>query len=349
MRRKSKPYVRKNLLVTDNGEAIADNPIQIGSPAWYAWLTDHSGFIYEGRTGHFTACREFRRGISYWYGYRRRDGKLSKTYLGKSEDLTQERLEQAGAHLAGQMPVEQLLRNGKPNPQANVTIPSAGASAEVPSLPLTKFKPPALPQDLIARPRLIQRINTPVTLICAPSGFGKSTVLNEWQQNCGMQVTWVTLDADDNDPLRFWSTVVTALQTVSSSVGQNWLSHRQTSSPSALSEMVINLTNDIVRVTEESNASPCIGLVLDDYHHIQNPEIHASLQTWLDHMPPKLQLAIAGHTKPPLSLSLLRAYGRVVELGANDLRFTLEEGIDFLSQHTTGLRLASRLSHKKPY
>lgn len=345
MPRTGKPYIRNNLLVIDDAETTGDNRIPIGSQSWYAWLADHHGFIYEGRVGHFTARREFRRGIGYWYGYRRRDGKLSKTYLGRSENLTQECLEQASARLAGRLPIEQLSSNANPaeaaapNPHATRSIPSTRVSARVPSLSLTKVKAPAFPQNLIARPRLTRRINAPVTLVCAPSGFGKSTLLNEWRQSCGIQVAWVTLDAGDNDPLRFWSTVVMALQMVSLSVGQDWLSHARTS-PSTLSKVIVNLTNDIVRVTEESNASQCIGLVLDDYDHIQNTEIHTSLQSWLDQMPPTLQLAIAGHTKPPLSLSLLRARGRVVELGANDLRFTLEEGIEFLSQHTPGLHLA---------
>jgi LuxR family maltose regulon positive regulatory protein len=346
MRRKNKSYVRKNLLATDDTESIADNPIQVGSQAWYDWLTDHHRFIYEGEAGHLNARKELRRCIGYWYGYRRRDGKLSKVYLGKSEDLTLESLEQACARLAVPIPMEQLSSNGDPaddmaapNPKDNIAIPFAGALAEASSLPLTKFRPPALPQNLIARPHLIKRINTPVTLICAPSGFGKSTVLNEWRQSCGMQVTWVTLDAEDNNPQRFWSTMVTALQMVSSSVGQNWISNPCTS-PSDLSKIVVNLINDVVRVIEELNPSRGIGLVLDNYHHIRNPQVHASLQTFLGHIPPKLNLIIASQTKPPLELGHLRSKGIMVELGIDDLRFTLEEGMKFLSHHTSGKTLA---------
>jgi LuxR family maltose regulon positive regulatory protein len=86
----------------DAAQPGAAAAIGVGSPQWYAWLAHHQSFLFEGGAGHFTARRETRRGSEYWYAYRRRDGKLSKTYLGKSEELTPERLEQASAHLAGQ-------------------------------------------------------------------------------------------------------------------------------------------------------------------------------------------------------------------------------------------------------
>jgi LuxR family maltose regulon positive regulatory protein len=348
VQRNNKPVVRIDLLVADDADANPVNPIQVGSPAWYTWLVDHQGFIYEGVAGHFTARRELRRGIGYWYGYRRRDGKLSKIYLGKSKELTQESLEQASALLARRMPYKQLLGNGNhglitsaPNIQAHEIAPRV-ETVELPYVPLTKVKPPVLPQSLIPRPRITQRINPPVTFICAPSGFGKSTVLNEWRQSCGRQVGWVALDAQDNQPLHFWSAVVTAFQTIIPGFGESWLPQLRTSSPSALSEIVVNLTDEIIRVTDAPNASPGIGLVLDNYHTIQNTEIHTSLQTWLDHMPPKLKLVIASHTKPPLALGYLRAKGMVAELGADDLRFTLEQGIEFLRQHTAGEQLVYR-------
>ena len=348
MQRNNKPAVRIDLLVAGDADANPVDPIRVGSPAWYTWLADHQGFIYEGVVGHFTARRELRRGIGYWYGYRRRDGKLSKIYLGKSEELTQESLEQASALLAGRMPFKRLLGNGNhdlittaPNIQAHEIAPLVEI-VELPYVPLTKVKPPVLPQSLIPRPRLTQRINPPVTFICAPSGFGKSTVLNEWRQSCGMQVGWVALDAEDNHPLRF---LVNCSDSITNNPSQFWSGLAVTAAhffTICTLEIVVNLTDEIVRVTDAPIASPGIGLVLDNYHTIQNTEIHTSLQTWLDHMPPKLKLVIASHTKPPLALGYLRAKGMVAELGADDLRFTLEEGIEFLRQHTAGKHLAYR-------
>lgn len=100
-----------------------------------------------------------------------------------------------------------------------------------------------------------------------------------------------------------------------------------------LNEIVIGLTNAIIRASDMPNALSRLGLVLDDYHHIHDPDIHTSLQTWLEHFPPTLQLVISSHTKPSLALGHLRARGMVAELGAEDLRFTLEEGIGYLAQH----------------
>jgi LuxR family maltose regulon positive regulatory protein len=341
MRRNNIPLVQNDLLVMDNPAAGSVNPIQVGSQPWIAWLADQSAFTYEGVAGHLAARCELRRGIGYWYGYRRRDGKLNKIYLGKSEELTLEKLERANALLAGELPSQRLVGDwdfpdliASLEPQIPAVSPSTGALEEAPYIPLSKVKPPALPQGLLARPRLTQRINTPLTLICAPRGFGKTTLLNEWRQSCGMPVAWASLKVEDNHPLTFWSTVVTALQTVDRTLGQGWLSQLRTSSPSALSRIVVNLTNDIVRLTDVPDGPQQIGLVLDHYHYIHNPEIHTSIQTWLEHMPATLKLVVASLTKPPLALGYLRAKGMVVELEADDLRFTLKEGIEYLLKNT---------------
>jgi LuxR family maltose regulon positive regulatory protein len=305
-------------------------------------------FVFHGNAGHLTARRETRRGAPYWYGYRWRVGKLAKAYLGKSVELTQERLEQACARLAGQNSHSLLspqsdsaewmvaLNHSPTTTKVSAERPEAGLSY----LPLTKVRPPALPPKLVARPRLTQRISRPSTLLIAPSGFGKSTLLNEWRQTCGIPVAWVSLDADDNQPLRFWSMVTAALQTVYPNLGQDLPTPLRRPSSTDLNEIVIGLTNAIVRASDAPDAPPRRGLVLDDYHHIHNKEIHASLQTWLEYLPSTLQLIISSHIQPPLDWGRLRARGMVAELGAEDLRFTLEEGIGYLSQHTESRPLA---------
>jgi LuxR family maltose regulon positive regulatory protein len=341
MRKRNKPVVKNGrLLPGGDAAAGASLPVRVGSPRWYAWLVDSSGFIFQGEAGHFTARRELRRGNPYWYAYRSRGGKFSKTYLGKSTALTQERLEQACARLAGQAA---LPRSPGPCDSAEwmsaLNSPRAGAIASAEAgtalslMPLTKIHPPALPRKLVPRPRLTRRINAPITLLTAPSGFGKTTLLNEWRQSCGMPVVWVSLDANDNHPWRFWATVTAALQTIDPSLGQDLLPHPPPLSPVDLSENVVSLTNAIVRLVDAAGSVSRFGLVLDDYHHIQDKRIHASLQFWLEHLPPALQLVISSHTRPPLALGHLRARGMVGELETEDLRFTLEEGIGFLSQH----------------
>ena len=337
MPKRTPPTVRNNLLLTHDAE------IQIGSRRWYAWLADHALFVFRGGAGHFTARRETRRGALYWYGYRWREGKLRKTYLGKSSELTSARLEQACVRLAGQS-----ARGGvvPPSDSAEWMValdhsPTSRKKSDeraetgLAYLPLTKVRPPALPPKLVARPRLTQRINTPITLIVAPSGFGKSTLLNEWRQTSGIPVAWVSLDADDNQPLRFWSAVTAALQAIYPNLGQDPQFPFLAPASANLHETVVGLTNAIVRASDSPDAPARLGLVLDDYHHIHDPAIHASLQTWLEHLPPTLQLVISSHTKPSLAWGHLRARGQVTELDAADLRFTPEEGMSYLSQHVS--------------
>jgi ATP/maltotriose-dependent transcriptional regulator MalT len=259
--------------------------------------------------------------------------------------LTRERLEQASARLGGQNMLS-ILPNNSDSANWLTTLNSSPSAAIAPIespdlsfLPLTKVYPPALPQKLVARERLTQRINAPITLLTAPSGFGKSTLLNEWRQTSGMPVAWVSLDADDNHPLRFWSSVISSLQTVFPNLSQDLQPHLRALSPSDLFEIVIDLTNSIIRITSVSNSLHRLVLILDDYQYIRDKTIHDSVQILLEHLPSTLRLIISSHTKPPLALGHLRAKGMVTELGAEDLRFTLEEAIDYLSQHT-GHRLA---------
>lgn len=308
-------------------------PIPLDSPQWNDWLTSHKQFNFKGAAGHFSARCETRNGSNYWYAYRRRSGKLNKVYLGKSEEITLARLEHVAANLAGKTVLTQLTLSTEP--QNNLPHKS-WINSSFPTL--TKIRPPILPPNLITRPRLNEKIISPVTFICAPGGFGKSTLLNAWQQErSDMPIAWAALDADDNHLLRFWSTVVMALQAVAPGLGKNLLPHLQVSSSVTPSEIVAWLTNEIINAKGDFS---CIGLILDDYHHIQHADIHASIQALLEHLPPVLQLIIAGRTRPPIALGRLRAQGIVTELEMDDLRFTLEEGIDFLQQHISEQPLA---------
>ena len=347
MPKSTKPLVKNGRLMVDGADSDAVGTVQVGSPRWHTWLVeaDNRGFIFKGDAGHFTARREVRRGSLYWYAYRRRDGKLHKAYLGKPEEVTQRRLDRANARLAGQTTLARLLGNSDSgnvataleDPQAVLAGPPEETFASF--LSLTKVTPPGLPRKLVARPRLTKRIDKPVTLICAPSGFGKSTLLNEWRQTCGAPVAWVSLDAGDNVPLRFWLAIVTALQAVKPDLGQELSKNLSGSLPFDISETVASFTSEVICATNRPGFGR-LGLVLDDYHHIQSPEIHASIQSLLEHFPPNLQIIISSHVKPPLALGRLRASGVVTELEADDLRFTLEEGIDFLVRHTLERPLA---------
>lgn len=309
-------------LVKDGFMLMDLTSVPLGSLQWFEWLAKNKKFTYTDPNGHFTAQGETRRNQVYWYAYRRCAGKLSKTYLGKSEELTCERLEQASAILTGKNPCKEPA--GENNP------PCAETYIGTSFLPLTKVNVPVLPYILVSRPRLTRQINTPLTLIYAPSGFGKSTLLNDWKQTCGFPVAWLSLDENDNVPRRFWFSLVMALQTIGPEFGKELLSYINTAAPFHLDEIIFHLTNDIARA---SAASQRLGLVLDDFHHIHSSEIYDFLQGWLEHFSPNLQLVISGHTRPPLSLGHLRAKGLLTELEAHDLRFTQAEGMYYLQQY----------------
>ena len=246
-------------IVKDNYLITGEYRILVGSSDWYEWLSSARSFSFKGEKGSFVAQCEKRRNHAYWYAYRR-VGKLIKTYLGKTAELTPERLERASASLTGQTLLSHLSdqpvtsENGASEPRIDTSL-----------LPLTKVNVPALPRQLVARPRLTRQINTPLTLIYAPSGFGKTTLLNDWRQMCGHPVAWLALDEGDNHIVRFWQSVTMALQTVDPDFGRELGTYLSAASPILISEIVSRLANDVVK---RQALYPGLGLVLDDFHRI---------------------------------------------------------------------------------
>src|SRR5262245_15232619 len=141
--------------------AVPGPGIRVDSAEWFGWLRarSNSNFIYEGQDGRYSARREERGGKIYWYAYRRRGGRLAKAYLGKSEELTQGRLAQVGAQLAGGNLLKRL--ETEPGPP-NGTV--SNVEADLSFFSLSKVRAPAMPQRLVRRPRLTQRISSAITL-----------------------------------------------------------------------------------------------------------------------------------------------------------------------------------------
>jgi LuxR family transcriptional regulator, maltose regulon positive regulatory protein len=207
------------------------------------------------------------------------------------------------------------------------------------------YIPPARPA-LISRPRLIERLEEglhpgyKLTLVCAPAGFGKTTLLSEWISGSGRRrrFAWISLDAGDNDVIRFWSYTITALQALEPGIGQASLEVLQAAQaqPPSLEPLLISLVNDIILFIEDKQ--PFI-LILDDYHTLTTVSIHESLDYLLNHLPPNLRIVIASREDPPLALPLLRGRGQLNEIRAADLRFTLAETTEFLHA-SMGLQLS---------
>ncbi|MHC1770599.1 MAG: LuxR C-terminal-related transcriptional regulator [Flexilinea sp.] len=317
---------KSNKLIVIDGTLLSEvSPIQAGSASWFEWLSSANNFTYKDGNGRFIAQCEIRRNKTYWYAYRRRSGKLVKAYLGKSEDLTKERLQHTSLSLAGNSLENQLIIKSMGNELHKVET-----RIDSTFLSLTKIYPPVLPRQIISRTRLNQQINSPLTLIIAPSGFGKTTLLNDWKQTCGYPVVWLTLDAHDNYPSRFWNSVVSAFQILDTEFGTDLLKYIGTTVAIKPAETILHLTNEI---GQSQTMFPRLGMVLDDFHLINHSEIYEAMQIWLEHLPAKFQLIISGNTKPPLSFGHLRAQGLLTELEVNDLRFTESEGVNFLKKY----------------
>ncbi len=186
----------------------------------------------------------------------------------------------------------------------------------------TKLLPPSTRSQLVSRPHLLEQLHrgrqSDLTLITAPAGFGKTTLLREWVRRQDHAVAWVTLDANDSDSFRFWSYVFAALRKVYPALALESFAPPQAPHSDAL-DAVTALINAIADSPDD-----CV-LILDDYHLIESAAIQDSMAFLLDHLPPQLHLVIATHAEPPLALARLRARGQLLELRAADLRFTPHE------------------------
>ncbi|MDY6875407.1 MAG: LuxR C-terminal-related transcriptional regulator [Chloroflexota bacterium] len=218
------------------------------------------------------------------------------------------------------------------------------------------YIPPAQPDPsiglrarLVPRPRLIERLNAgldrKMTLVSAPAGFGKTTLLSEWIYHLETRffgknlvsgsprpVAWLSLDEGDNDPARFLAYLVAALQTVEPDVGADVLTALQSPQPPSVEAALTALINDIVAVPQGDRKGRPYVLMLDDYHLIAARPIHDALTFLIEHLPPQMHLVIATRADPPLPLARLRGRNQLTELHAADLRFTPDEAAAFLNQ-----------------
>jgi LuxR family transcriptional regulator, maltose regulon positive regulatory protein len=191
---------------------------------------------------------------------------------------------------------------------------------------------------MVRRSRLIERLDAglhgKLTLVSAPAGFGKTTLVSDWVARCGRPTAWLSLDHGDNDPMRFLTYLVAALQTIAPAFGTGAMAALQSPQPPPPVSVLTVLLNDIAATPDA-----CI-VVLDDYHRIDASTVDAALAFLLEHCPPQMHLVITTREDPQLPLARLRARGDLNELRAADLRFTTAEAAAFLAE-VMGLRLGS--------
>jgi LuxR family transcriptional regulator, maltose regulon positive regulatory protein len=201
----------------------------------------------------------------------------------------------------------------------------------------TKLYLPPLRPDVVPRPRLIERLDEglhrPLTLVAAPAGFGKSTLVAAWLAGRGRPTAWLSLDEGDNDPVRFLAYLVAALRTIAPQIGTGVSGVLQSPQPPT-DAILTTLLNEIAALPDD------FILVLDDYHAIDAKPVDAALAFLLEHLPPRMHLVIATREDPPLPLARLRARGQLTELRAADLRFTPAEAAAFLNS-AMGLDLSA--------
>jgi LuxR family maltose regulon positive regulatory protein len=210
------------------------------------------------------------------------------------------------------------------------------------------YIPPTRPK-LVPRPRLIEQLNEglhrKLTLISAPAGYGKTTLVSEWvnkiqssppkESQIKSRISWLSLDEGDNDPGRFLTYFIAALgrvEGIAASIGKEALGMLQSPQPQPTESVLTSLINEVAALPDS------IIVILDDYHHIDSPAVDETLDFLLKCLPPQLHLIIATRIDPQLPLARLRARSQLTELRAIDLRFTASEAAEFLNR-VMGLNL----------
>src|SRR5512139_1404180 len=199
------------------------------------------------------------------------------------------------------------------------------------SLLKTKLFAPPRRSSQVSRVSLLDKLNNALQmrvpfLVSAPAGFGKTTLVSDWMRLSGLAFAWLALDDGDNDLVRFWRYVDAALQAIDPRIGESLRPALYSTQAPVIDQIITGLVNDILSVEKD------FIFVLEDYHVIEQPKIHESLNFLLDHLPPQMQLVITTRSDPSLNLARRRGRGQLVEIRATDLRFTASETGAFLNQ-----------------
>ena len=321
------------------------------APAWFVWLDEMSSFAFHGRRGSFTARKEIRqRGSGYWYAYRKRGRALAKKYLGKTADLTFAHLEDVAALLRTDPPPPAPMLERVPSHSHADESREASSPTFIPPAPsnkqdgsgvpllATKLHLPRPRAQLVPRSRLVERLQQgaagALTLVSAPAGYGKTTLLAQWRASTRAPIAWLSLEPEDNEPTRFLTYLIAALQTLDPRLGRSAQALLGFPEPAEPATVMAMLANDLFGGPGEDFA-----LVLDDYHVIAAQSIHRALTHLVERLPPRMHLIISTRSDPPLPLARLRASGQLTELRAAELRFGTAEAGAFLAE-VMGLHLS---------
>ncbi len=310
--------------------------------AFSRWLEEQKAFAFVGEYGHLSVLKETRPGgIGYWYAYRTRARHTHKRYLGPPTKVTFSRLEQEAQVLSSSPPGRQATTG-----QVGKTTASVLQDDQRGTLLSLRLSPPRLPDSLVERSRLLSELDAvfshPLTLISAAAGSGKTTLLSAWvatqQRVLSLRGTkrhaelmgakpacaWLSLDESDDDPIRFWLSVIAAMRICFPTFGGAAREMLCSPQASPLSTILTTLLDEMKQVDRD------IILILDDYHVISDQAIHDSLLALLDHPPTNIHVVLSTRTNPELPLSRFRVRSQLIEIRDQDLHFTQQEATRFL-------------------
>src|SRR6266702_5117360 len=310
--------------------------------AFSRWLEEHTAFAFVGQSGRISALKEARPGgTGYWYAYRTQERRTRKRYLGPSARVTFARLEQEAQALSSSPSARRVAAG-----QAGTGIVAYPQVEQRGALLSLRLSPPRLPGSLVERSRLLGELDAafsyPLTLVSAAAGSGKTTLLSAWvaaspqvlsrggtkqgleRRGAEPAYAWLSLDEADNDPIRFWLSVIAAVRVCLPTFGE--AAREMLHSPQAppLSTILTTLLDEMEQVDRE------FILILDDYHVISDQAIQDSLLALLDHPPANVHLVLSTRTNPELPLSRFRVRSQLLEIRDQDLRFTRQEAAGFL-------------------
>ena len=330
---------------------------------WQRRLAASTSFSFQGREGHLSLLKEARPhgGDGYWYAYRRQGKRTAKKYAGRTADLSAARLEQVARALRSSPEQgNQDTANGDASEAgdgrewpatdlAGQHHDSNSSSRETPLL-VPKFQLPPLHPLLVPRERLLALLDRApehrLTLVSAPAGYGKTTLVRQWvaqgsQQSHFPPVAWVSLDGGDNDPMRFWRYLMTACQVYGEHVAQEALAllggMPQPPFEASLTETALTVFLNALAHCEQGGV-----LVLDDYQAITSPRIHQTMTFFLAHLPGGHHVILLTRSDPPFPLAALGARNDLCDVRSSDLRFSQEETAAFL-QPTLPVPLAPEI------
>jgi LuxR family transcriptional regulator, maltose regulon positive regulatory protein len=301
---------------------------------WQQWLQEHRSFAFHGRNGQINLLKEKRsRGENdYWYAYQRHGRQMVKHYVGRSVQLSMDRLEQIATLLAKK---DGATASPSSPPESAV---SAFSPLQFEPLLLPKLQLPRIQKTLLRREQLLQTLDKglecALTLISAPAGYGKTTTVAQWITERGAgadfpRVAYVTLDEGDNDPIRFWRYVIAACQKVHPGFGKQALDLLLANRLPPFKPLDMMLT---ALLNELSQLEASCVLILDDFHVIRSPQVSETLSFFLDHLPISFHLFLLIRGDPPISLTRLRARNELLDIYPPYLGFSLEETRAFFAQ-----------------